>query len=91
MVPRGSGGLTVHKGAPGRSGGVSIRVAITVVAGLWEVQREARGNRRPLGALGGPRVLFWGSFGGPFGSILPQLRLIWGQISLFLHQIIIIL
>ena len=91
MVPRGSGYTTVNEGAPGRSGGVSIRVAITVFAGLWEVQREARGNRRPLGALGGPRVLFWGSFGDHFGSILPQLRLIWVQISLFLHQIIIIL
>ena len=37
-----------------------------------------------IGRLGGPP-------GGHFGSILPQLRLIWGQISLFLHQIIIII
>ena len=66
MVPRGSGCPGVHKDAPGRPGGVSIRVAITVVAGLWEVQREARGNRRPLEALGGSQGtllgVIWGSF-----------------------------
>ena len=87
MVPRGSGVQGVNEGAPGRSGGVSIRVAITVLAGLWEEQREARGNQCPLGIPWCPRVLFWGSFGDHFGSILSQLRLIWGQIWLFVHHL----
>ena len=48
-------------------------MAITVVAGLWEVQREARGNRRPLGALGGSQGtllgVVWGSFRVNFASV----------------------
>ena len=54
MVPRGSGGTTVNEGAPGRSGGVSIRVAITVFAGPWGASGESRGEPA---APGRPRGL----------------------------------
>ena len=39
-VPGGSEVEGVPKGSPGRSGGVSIRVAITVFAGLWGARGE---------------------------------------------------
>ena len=69
MVPRGSGVPPVHMGSPGRSGGVSIRVAITVLAGLWEVQREAREIvLEKIGVIIVVRVYRRGGGTGGFGS-----------------------
>ena len=60
-VPGGSGVPTVHKGSPGRSGGVSIRCSIIVFAGLW---RDQGGMKREPASPGGPGGVPGYSFGG---------------------------
>ena len=73
MVPRGSGCPGVHKGAPGRSGGVSIRCTIPVFARLLRRQggmkREPASPGGPGGSQGTLLGVVWGSFRVNFASV----------------------